>query len=316
MKNNIKLSVIIISYKQKKYIKECIDSVLMQKVDFKYELLLADDCSNDGTLEIMKEYEKKYPNIIKVLERKKNLGGNNNSLDALLNTKGEYVTCLEGDDYWCNENKLQIQIDFLDSHPDYIGISHLQEGRNLKNEIQGYFPKTARVNFTIDGVNDYIKNNKVFSMSSTMYRNYIKDDILRERSQQLKKLDTVIGDAQTNVFLCDLGKIYVLKDAMMVYRMRNNDGNSNFNSVHRINEIEYRYMNIYIKMEEIYDYKYSFYKKIKNNYTLGVAYDICKFKFKDIKRFNKVCPKKYKLRIYFSFPFTCITILYKRFIKR
>ena len=68
MKNDIKLSVIIISYKQAKYIRDAIDSVLMQKVNFKYELLLADDCSQDGTLEIMKEYEKKYPDIVRVLE--------------------------------------------------------------------------------------------------------------------------------------------------------------------------------------------------------------------------------------------------------
>ena len=133
------LSVVIISYKQAKYIKEAIDSVLMQKVNFKYELLLADDCSKDGTLEIIKEYEKKYPDIVRVLERKENYGASKNFLDACKNTKGKYITKLEGDDYWIDENKLQIQVDFLEQHPNYYTIAHLQEGRNIKNEISLYF---------------------------------------------------------------------------------------------------------------------------------------------------------------------------------
>ena len=75
-------------------------------------------------------------------------------------------------------------------------------------------------------------------------------------------------------------------------------------------------MYIYIGLEKIYDNKYNLYKRIKKNYTLGVAYDICKFNFKDIRKFNKLCPNKYKLKIWLSFPFTCIGILFKRFIKK
>ena len=314
--NKIKVSVLIISYKQVKYIREAIDSVLMQKVDFKYELLLADDCSQDGTAEILKEYEKKYPNIIKILDRKKNLGGANNSFDALSHANGQYIVCLEGDDYWSDENKLQIQVDFLDNNPDYLAISHLQEGRDLDNNFKGYFPKTKRKDFTIDGVEDFIKNGKSFSMSTTMYRNWLFNDKKKKEYQVLRTFDPVIGDAQANVFLCTMGKVFVINKPMMVYRMRNNDGNSNFNSAHKINEIQYRYMHIYVEIEKFYNYKYNLYKKIKNNYTMGVAYDICKFNFKDIKKFNKLCPKKYKLRIWLVFPFTCIGILFRRFIKK
>ena len=316
MKNNIKLSVIIISYKQKKYIKEAIDSVLIQKVNFKYELLLADDCSNDGTLEIMKEYEKKYPDIVKVLERKKNLGGANNFFDAMSQAKGEYVTCLEGDDYWCDSQKLQTQINFLDNNDDYIAVAHLQEGRDLNNNFKGYFPKTSKNSFEIKGINDFINNNKKFSCSTTLYRNFYKNKKKLEEYNKIRKFDNLIGDAQLTLYLSILGKIYVINKPMMVYRMRNNDGASNFNSSHSINEIEYRYMSIYVNLEKFYDGKYKFYKMIKKDYTLGVAYDIYNFNFKDIKRFNKLCPKKYKFKIIVFFPFTCIKILYERFLKR
>ena len=314
--DDIKLSVVIVSYKQVKYIREAIDSVLMQKVNFKYELILADDCSQDGTLEIMKEYEKKYPDIIRVIERKKNLGGAANSFDSLSNAKGEYITCLEGDDYWIDENKLQIQVDFLDNNDDYYAISHIQEGRDLNNNIKGYFPKTIRKDFTICGVSDFLNNDKSYSVSSTMYRNFFKDKQLLNRYRVVRTFDPLIGDAQMNVFLCDLGKIYVLNKAMMVYRIRNNDGASNFNSAHRINEIEYRYMNIYINLEKFYNKQYSFFKKIKSTYTLGVAYDICKLNFKDIMCYNELCPREYKWKIILLFPFTCVGILYNRFIKK
>ena len=149
-----------------------------------------------------------------------------------------------------------------------------------------------------------------------MYKNFFKEKELVKMYEKLNQLDLIIGDAQMTVFLCSLGKVYILNEPMMVYRMRNNDGNSNFNSTHKINDIEYRFMNIYVNIEKIYNNKYSMYKKIKNNYTLGVAYNICKLNFKDIKRFNELCPKKYKWRIILNFPFTCVKILFNRFIKK
>ena len=316
MKKNIMLSVVIISYNQERYIREAIESVINQKTNYEYEILLADDCSPDNTGKIMKEYAERYPELIRLLERPQNLGGAKNYLDACLKAKGKYITILEGDDYWCDENKIQSQVEFLEENPEYYATSHLQEGRNLDNEVKGYFPKNIRKNTTIFGVDDFIQNDKLFSSSATLFRNFFQDEEKLEKYKILNKLDDLIGDAQMNIFLCSLGKIYVEAKPMMVYRMRNNDGNSNFNSSHSINEIQYRYMNIYIKIEKIYDGKYSLYKKIKYCYTLGVAYDLCKFKFDDIKKFNLICPNKYKWKIILLFPFTSISILSIRFIKR
>ena len=80
MNSKIKLSVIIISYNQEKYISEAIESVINQKTNFKYEILVSDDCSKDKTQEIIEKYEKKYPNLVKNIKHKKNLGGTGNLL--------------------------------------------------------------------------------------------------------------------------------------------------------------------------------------------------------------------------------------------
>lgn len=317
MKRNkdVLLTVVIVSYKQAKYIKDAINSVLSQKVDFRYELLLADDCSKDGTLEIMREYEKKYPGIIKVLERKKNMGATKNCLDAYGYASGKYLTVLEGDDYWCDDNKLQYQVDFLNNNPDYFAVSHVQEGRDLSNKIKGYFPTSIKKDTIINDVEDFIKNEKEFSSSATLYRNFYLDESKRKEWKIIKSFDPLIGDAQSNIFFLLQGKLFVSNRPMMVYRMRNNDGDSNFNSSHSISEIQYRYMHIYIELEKYYNCRFSLFKMIKYNYTLGVAYCLCHFDFKEIKKFNELCPKTYKWKIILLFPMTSIKILYNRFIR-
>ena len=208
MKNDVMVSVIIISYNQEKYIREAIDSVLMQKVNFKYELILADDCSPDNTKEILEEYKARCPDIVKIAYRERNLGATKNELDAEFKASGKYLTILEGDDYWCDENKLQKQVNFLELHDDYVAVSHLQEGRDLENNILGYFPKEIKKDTIICGVNDCIKNNKKFSSTATLYRNIYKNRQRYADVVELKSYDKLIGDAQTCMYLCSLGNMH------------------------------------------------------------------------------------------------------------
>ena len=240
-KKNIMVSVIIISYKQEKYIRDAIDSVLSQKVNFKYELLLADDCSNDGTLEIMSDYVKKYPSIIKVLPRPVNLGASKNYLDALKKCSGKYIAVLEGDDYWIDDCKLQQQVDFLEKNDDFICVAHLQEGRSLNGDLLGIFPHPLKQDMIINNLQDML-NGKQFSCSSRLMRNIFIDEEKFNDIVHLLSFDKVVGDLQFNAYLCSLGKVYVINKPMMVYRMRTNDGESNYNSSHPINDIEYTYL--------------------------------------------------------------------------
>lgn len=128
-----KLSVCMVTYNHENFIKQAIESVLMQKVNFDYEIVIGEDCSTDKTKEIVIKYQNKYPNIIKAFINKKNLGAGLNFIKTLKGCKGEYIALLDGDDYWTNQYKLQKQVDFLSCNPDYSISSHnvyvTQDGR-------------------------------------------------------------------------------------------------------------------------------------------------------------------------------------------
>ena len=114
------ISVCIISYNQAAYIKQAIDSAIAQRVNFPIEIIIADDCSTDGTREIALDYQRKFPGLITVLPREKNLGPAYNFIDLIYAARGKYIAYLEGDDYWTVDSKLQQQADFLEQHPDFV----------------------------------------------------------------------------------------------------------------------------------------------------------------------------------------------------
>lgn len=116
----MKLSVLVITYNQDRYIAQALDSILMQIVDFDYEIIIGDDCSSDGTISILEKYRAAYPRRIKLLLSQINRGATQNFAATLSACHGTYVAMLEGDDYWTSEDKLQRQIDSLDSHPNYV----------------------------------------------------------------------------------------------------------------------------------------------------------------------------------------------------
>ncbi len=311
---DVMLSVVIVSYNQEEYIAEAIESVLNQKTKYKYEIILADDCSKDNTFKIQEEYAKKYPKIIKLLKREKNLGTTQNELDASLQSSGKYITKLDGDDYWIDEEKIEKQIRFLEEHPEYNGITHPQEIRNMKNETIGIFPIGLKEGeITIE---EYCTNKKRYPYTSTIYRNFYKKPECVKDMKYLMSLHRLIEDAQAAVYILIQGKLKVINDKMVAYRMRSEEGESNFNSNHKINEIQKSYIHIYTKMEEYFQYKYNFYKKYEKYVTIGIAYSLCKFNFKEASSFMKMCPKKYKAKIIFLMPMNCIKILYKKIVKK
>lgn len=132
------LSIVIVTYNHEKYIRQALDSVLMQKMNFTYEILIGDDASADQTPYIIEEYAKKNTNITAIY-RKENVGANYNAYDLLQRTKGRYIAFLDGDDYWTDEYKLQIQVDYMENHPQYSGCTHRfgivdEEGNRKKNQ--------------------------------------------------------------------------------------------------------------------------------------------------------------------------------------
>ncbi|HMP79625.1 MAG TPA: glycosyltransferase [Pirellulaceae bacterium] len=116
----MKVSVAIITFNHARFIGPCLDSVLDQDFGDEYEIVVSDDCSTDGTREIVRDYAARYPDRIRPLLRERNLGrGGRNLAATMLACDGQYIATLEGDDFWIRRDKLSRQVAFLDSHPDY-----------------------------------------------------------------------------------------------------------------------------------------------------------------------------------------------------
>jgi len=118
--NKITVSVMMLAYNHGEYIAQALDSILMQDVDFRYEIVVGEDCSADGTRKVLLEYQSHYPDIIKLLLHEHNIGMFYNQQRTLNACTGKYVAVLEGDDFWTDCTKLRKQVDFLEHHPDYV----------------------------------------------------------------------------------------------------------------------------------------------------------------------------------------------------
>lgn len=120
------VSVCVITYNHEEYIRQCLDSILMQNVNFPYEILIHDDASPDGTADIIREYEAKYPGVIKPIYQTENQYSQGKSVEKfnLERARGKYLAFCEGDDYWTDPGKLQKQVDYLEEHLEYIAYVH------------------------------------------------------------------------------------------------------------------------------------------------------------------------------------------------
>ncbi len=131
-----KVSIVVITFNHAGTLRQSLDSALAQETNFPFELLVGDDCSTDGTREIVAEYAQRHPDRIRALLHPRNLGffGKFNFLAVYAEARAPYAIVLEGDDYWTNPLKLQRQVDFLDRRPDCVACFHdcyVQDGPEL-----------------------------------------------------------------------------------------------------------------------------------------------------------------------------------------
>ena len=121
------VSIRCLVYNHEPYLRQCLDGFVMQKTNFPFEAIVHDDASTDGSAAIIREYAEKYPAIIKPIfetENQYRKGIINKIMDAAMHPESKYLAICEGDDYWTDPNKLQLQVDFLESHPDYFMTCH------------------------------------------------------------------------------------------------------------------------------------------------------------------------------------------------
>ena len=123
MMNEILVSISCITYNHSAYIRQCLDGMLMQQTTFGFEILIHDDCSTDGTDDIIREYVSRYPQIIKPLFEEENQYQQGKPIGTIVwnlpRAKGKYIAMCEGDDYWTDPLKLQKQVDFMEANPEY-----------------------------------------------------------------------------------------------------------------------------------------------------------------------------------------------------
>lgn len=222
--NEILVSVIVLTYNHEKYIKQALDSILMQKVDFRYEIIVGEDCSFDKTRDILKWYEKQYPEKFIMIYREKNIGGKKNLLDVLSRTRGKYLASLEGDDFWLDENKLQKQIDFLEQNPEVIATSHkVSVVDKYGNKIVGMnYPSCKDSWYTLK----HFKNGILPGQTASIVRkNFYKYKLF-----DLSILDRISrhmpGDRISFFLLVSHGKFFCFKEVMSAYRYVTDNGTS------------------------------------------------------------------------------------------
>lgn len=166
--NPPKLSVCVVTYNQEGYIAECINSLVEQKTSFDFEIIIGDDCSTDKTAEIVRAFADKYPNIIKLIVRNKNVGAAQNFIDVHESAIGEYVAHIDGDDYTL-PGKFQTQVDFMDSNPTCNLTWHrmlVEKNGELKADLFD-FSKIPKNGFLRADILKYIT---IGMNSSKMYR--------------------------------------------------------------------------------------------------------------------------------------------------
>lgn len=211
MDNNIIVSVSCITYNHAKYIRQCLDGILMQKADFQYEILIHDDASTDGTDDIIREYAQKYPTIIKPIFEKENQYSKGVPISATFNyprAEGKYIALCEGDDYWTDPYKLQKQVVYMESHPGYAmcftNVDVICDG--ISKKYLNIFSNIHEGEYT----GEQILKEWTIPTASVLYRRYA------ERVPQDPRF--LYGDIVTFLWLSQKGKIWCINDKTAVYR--------------------------------------------------------------------------------------------------
>lgn len=185
MKNNkILISVVIPSYNRANTVGYTIDSIIAQKVNAKIEIVIGDDCSTDNAREVLLQYKEKYPDIIRLFFWEKNLGLGANWASCVKECRGKYICNCDNDDYWHNPNKLQLQLDYMESHPE---SNVLITNHRTHNRVTGEIKECkAYINRDVD-VQRAMWDGGRFCNATIMYRSdFIKehldlDEFIRRR---------------------------------------------------------------------------------------------------------------------------------------
>ena len=265
------VSICCATYNQSKYITDCLEGFINQKVNFDFEILIHDDASFDCSAKIIRKYEEKYPNIIKAIYQLENQYSKGISISKTFQfprALGKYIALCEGDDYWCDENKLQKQVDFMEKNPDYALCYHPAKMVYVEEKHKP----------VILGKSKYQNPQPYYNL---LKANYIPANSIMYRAKYLKEElnnypdDIYPPDWFSHISVARHGKIGYLPDVMYVYRW-NKQGISYTESENPETDIHLKYG---VKEANFYYYVWQKVKDIFPQYYkemfLPKTYNIC-----------------------------------------
>lgn len=273
--DDVLVSICCITYNQEKYIKDALESFLHQKTKFKYEIIVRDDASIDNTANIIKEYEKKYPDIVKPIYEKEN--GYKKGIEPASVTfqkaKGKYVALCEGDDYWIDNQKLQKQVDYMEKHDNCTLCFHNAEMLYMKNKKKEiYINKKA-------AYKRYLRPDGIYTADNIhliRFGGSIPTASFMFRSKYLKNIPDFYfkcpcGDMPLKLIMTSYGYAYYMDEVMSVYRRETGISiTDTWKKEQNTNEKIEKHVNMMIetidRFDEFTNYKYTEGLKISKKY--------------------------------------------------
>ena len=247
--SKVDISVVIISYNQVKTIQKAIDSVLAQRTSASYEIIVIDDASDDGTRDVLDDYAKRYPQLIRLFIRKYNSGYPTKNIYHIVKEKacGKYIALLEGDDYWIDYEKLEKQYSFLLTNDKYSAVTTdircVDDNGNNLSELNIYKKMPNNV-FTIS---DYYDLSCPGCTATLFFRNPF---MLQADCRIWYRADYMMGDMSLYAILLVMGDIYQMDNKTAVYRVISKEGEVNFNSLRLGNAfMDLRFIRYFIRIE-------------------------------------------------------------------
>lgn len=215
MEQEVKVSIICNVYNHELYIRDTLEGFVTQSTNFPFEVLIHDDASTDGSAEIIREYERKYPNIIKPVYQTENQYSQGRGITRtfqLPRAKGKYIAMCEGDDYWTDPLKLQKQYDFMEANPEYaLCTCSTMRLDTATGKMTAQYVVPEDRDFTAEEI-ILEEHGRMFQFASF----FAKVEVFHTSPQWFMVFP--VGDYPLSVYAAIMGKVRMLSDIMTVYR--------------------------------------------------------------------------------------------------
>lgn len=299
------VSVFVMTFNHEKFIVQAFEGILMQKTNFDYNIVIGEDCSTDNTRKIVLEYAEKYPGKFKFLIHEQNIGAVANQIATLNACTGKYIAICEGDDYWTDSYKLQKQVDFLESYPNYA-IVHTNKAVLLNNKLHADNSLQIKSGFIFE---DLMFVPLICTLTVLGKADILKDSMARV-SLRMENRKWLMGDFPLWLDIAQNYQIAYLSDITGVYRFLDESTSHSKNLVKAYN-FEHSVINIK-------EYYYKIYIKSNKNISLGFILRFSEMIFHARKRLVIDYGWKAKselVDIIFTNPFLYLYYLYNKILR-